>query len=83
MEVFKLLCLCSDPPQDYMVFNDSEGIYTYAYKTEKKEDCLACSQKAKVEELSSGTTLQEFIGIVLEQATGSSFAFKRSGWYIA
>ncbi len=40
MEVFKLMCLCADPSQDYMVFNDSDGIYTYAYKQERKEDCL-------------------------------------------
>ena len=27
-----------------MVFNDVDGIYTYTYEAEKKEDCLACSQ---------------------------------------
>jgi len=61
MEVFKLLCLCADPSQDYMVFNDSDGIYTYAYKQERKEDCLACSQVPKTEIISGDTTLQEFI----------------------
>jgi len=61
MEVFKLLCLCADPSQDYMVFNDSDGIYTYAYKQERKEDCLACSQIPKTEIISGDTTLQEFI----------------------
>ena len=61
MEVFKLLCICAEPDQDYMVFNDSDGIYTYAYKTERKEDCLVCSQTAKNEEVSGDMTLQCFI----------------------
>lgn len=29
---------------NYMVFNDVDGIYTYTYEAEKKEACLACSQ---------------------------------------
>lgn len=27
-----------------MVFNDVDGIYTYTYEAEKKENCLVCSQ---------------------------------------
>lgn len=34
-----------------MVFNDVEGIYTYAYEAEKKEDCLICSQKPQILEI--------------------------------
>lgn len=34
-----------------MVFNDVDGIYTYAYEAEKKEDCLVCSQKPQVLEV--------------------------------
>lgn len=34
-----------------MVFNDVDGIYTYAYEAEKKEDCLICSQKPQVLEI--------------------------------
>lgn len=26
------------------MFNDVDGIYTYTFETEKKENCLACSQ---------------------------------------
>lgn len=28
---------------NYMVFNDVDGIYTYTYEAEKKDNCLACS----------------------------------------
>lgn len=34
-----------------MVFNDVDGIYTYAYEAEKKEDCLVCSQKSQILEI--------------------------------
>lgn len=34
-----------------MVFNDVDGIYTYAYEAEKKEDCLVCSQKPQILEI--------------------------------
>jgi ubiquitin-activating enzyme E1 C len=30
-----------------MIFNDSDGIYTYAYEAMRNEECLACSQKSR------------------------------------
>ena len=30
------LCSCSKPLQNYMVFNDTEGVYTYTFEYEKK-----------------------------------------------
>lgn len=47
MEVFKVATSCANPLQNYMVFNDSDGIYTYAYEAARNEECLACSQKSK------------------------------------
>ena len=29
-------CSCSKPLQNYMVFNDTEGVYTYTFEAEKK-----------------------------------------------
>ena len=66
MEVFKLATSCANPLQNYMVFNDSDGIYTYAYEAEKKEDCLACSQKAKEMKLPHETKLQEFLDMLVQ-----------------
>ncbi|GJQ82570.1 hypothetical protein Trydic_g13023 [Trypoxylus dichotomus] len=43
-EVFKLATSCCVPMNNYMVFNDVDGIYTYTYEAEKKDNCLACSQ---------------------------------------
>ncbi|XP_047100634.1 NEDD8-activating enzyme E1 catalytic subunit [Schistocerca piceifrons] len=47
-EAFKLATSCCVPMDNYMVFNDADGIYTYTYEAEKKEDCLACSQVPRV-----------------------------------
>lgn len=61
-EVFKVATSCCMPINNYMVFNDIDGIYTYTYSAEKKEDCLACSQVPKSIEISSGNIkLQELI----------------------
>lgn len=43
-EVFKIATSCCVPLNNYMIFNDVDGIYTYTYEAERKDDCLACSQ---------------------------------------
>ena len=59
-----------------MVFNDSCGIYTYAYEPEKKEDCLACSQTVKDIQISGEAKLQEFIDMLVQEA---SYQMKNPG----
>ncbi len=44
LEVFKVATSCADPLNNYMVYNDADGIYTYAYEAERNPDCLACGQ---------------------------------------
>ena len=34
-EVFKLATSCAAPMNNYMVFNDEDGIYTYTYEHER------------------------------------------------
>ncbi|XP_014468392.1 PREDICTED: NEDD8-activating enzyme E1 catalytic subunit [Dinoponera quadriceps] len=43
-EAFKLASSCSASLNNYMVLNNLDGVYTYTYEAERKEDCLACSQ---------------------------------------
>ena len=77
MEVFKLASsCCANHLQNYMVFNDSCGIYTYAYEPEKKEDCLACSQTVKDIQISGDAKLQEFIDMLVQEA---SYQMKNPG----
>lgn len=76
MEVFKLATSCANPLNNYMVFNDSNGIYTYAYEAEKKDGCYACSQKAHPIEISGDAKLQDFIDKLISDPT---FQMKNPG----
>ena len=58
-EVFKVVTSCAAPLANYMVFNDTDGIYTYVYEQEKNENCPACSRKPQKLEFSGTTKLQE------------------------
>lgn len=51
-----------------MVFNDVDGIYTYTYEAEKKEDCLACSQIPQTLEIKepSKYKLKDLIALLCE-----------------
>ena len=66
MEAFKMATSCANYLKNYMVFNDSDGIYTFAYEPEKKEDCLACSLKVKDINISSDAKLQGFINMLVQ-----------------
>lgn len=58
-EVFKVVTSCAAPLANYMVFNDTEGIYTYVYEQEKNENCLACSRRPQKLEFPGTAKLQE------------------------
>jgi len=60
-EVFKVVTSCCNPLNNYMVFNDSEGIYTYVYEQEKNPDCLACSKVPQKLEFLPTNKLQEVL----------------------
>uniref|UniRef100_A0A3Q4AC93 NEDD8-activating enzyme E1 catalytic subunit n=1 Tax=Mola mola TaxID=94237 RepID=A0A3Q4AC93_MOLML len=42
-EVFKIASSAYLPVNNYMVFNDVDGLYTYTFEAERKENCSACS----------------------------------------
>lgn len=62
-EVFKIATSCYEALNNYLVFNDIDGVYTYTYEAEKKSDCLACSSIPKSISISnpSSMTLQDLI----------------------
>ena len=47
--------------ENYMMYSGNEGIYTYTFKHEKKEDCPVCGSVAKNLDVDPNWTLQEFI----------------------
>lgn len=66
-EVFKLATSCCVPLDNYMVFNDVDGIYTYTYQAERKEDCLACSQVPKTVDIPGPEAkLEDLITVLCE-----------------
>lgn len=67
-EVFKIATECYSVMDNYMVFNDLDGIYTYTYNAEKKDDCLACSnipKEVSIED-SKTMTLEDLIKYLCE-----------------
>jgi len=67
-EVFKLSTSSYAPLNNYMVFNDIDGIYTYTFEAEKKENCLACSQKVHTLAFSDFDKLQDIVDFLMENA---------------
>jgi len=68
MEAFKIITACANPLSNYMVFNQTDSIYTYAYEAEKNENCLACSQKKHCVTMKSDSRLQDFIDLLTTDA---------------
>lgn len=60
-EVFKLATGAAPLLSNYLVFNDSDGIYTYTYKAERKSNCVICSNLPVNLPLSKNITLKCFI----------------------
>ncbi|XP_064388064.1 NEDD8-activating enzyme E1 catalytic subunit-like isoform X2 [Halichondria panicea] len=72
-EAFKLASSCSKPLQNYMVFNDTDGVYTYSFEAEKKEECPSCSMKPVNLSFPEDSTLQDVYNYLCEN---ESFAMK-------
>ncbi|XP_023287491.1 NEDD8-activating enzyme E1 catalytic subunit [Orussus abietinus] len=67
-EVFKLATSCCSSLNNYMVVNNLDGIYTYTYEAERKDDCLACSQVPKeIEVKNANIKLKDFISLLCER----------------
>ena len=42
LETFKIASSAVDTLNNYLNFNNVEGIYTYAYEAERNENCIIC-----------------------------------------
>ncbi|KAF7249948.1 NEDD8-activating enzyme E1 catalytic subunit [Varanus komodoensis] len=68
-EVFKIATSAYMPLNNYLVFNDVDGLYTYTFEAEKKENCLACSQLPQNIEFSQSAKLQEVLDYLTNNAS--------------
>ncbi|XP_020281458.1 NEDD8-activating enzyme E1 catalytic subunit isoform X2 [Pseudomyrmex gracilis] len=67
-EAFKLATSCSAFLNNYMVLNNLDGVYTYTYEAEKKDDCLACSQVPREIEIKDlKCKLQDLLDLLSER----------------
>lgn len=67
-EVFKLATSCCQPLNNYMNFNDTEGVYTYTFEAQKREDCLMCSMQPQSMSFSENDKLQDVISFLTDSA---------------
>ncbi|XP_063797136.1 NEDD8-activating enzyme E1 catalytic subunit isoform X1 [Pseudophryne corroboree] len=60
-EVFKIATSAYIPLNNYLVFNDVDGLYTYTFEAERKDNCPACSQLPQNIQFPSSAKLQEVL----------------------
>ncbi|XP_076447611.1 NEDD8-activating enzyme E1 catalytic subunit-like [Babylonia areolata] len=68
-EVFKVASSCCQPLNNYMNFNDTEGVYTYTFEAMKRDDCLVCSSQPQSLSFSDSDRLQDIITFLTESLT--------------
>lgn len=64
-EVFKLATSSYCPLNNYMVFNDLDGIYTYTFEAQKKDNCAVCSQVPQNVRFDENDKLQDVIDYLI------------------
>uniref|UniRef100_A0A9J7XF01 NEDD8-activating enzyme E1C n=1 Tax=Cyprinus carpio carpio TaxID=630221 RepID=A0A9J7XF01_CYPCA len=67
--VFKIATSAYVPLNNYMVFNDVDGLYTYTFEAERKENCSACSQVPQDLQFLPSAKLQEVLDYLTENAS--------------
>ncbi|XP_072521719.1 NEDD8-activating enzyme E1 catalytic subunit isoform X2 [Salminus brasiliensis] len=68
-EVFKIASSAYISLNNYLVFNDVDGLYTYTFEAEKKENCSACSQIPQDLHFSPSSKLQEVLDYLTDSAS--------------
>ncbi|XP_041955415.1 NEDD8-activating enzyme E1 catalytic subunit-like isoform X2 [Alosa sapidissima] len=68
-EVFKIATSAYVPLNNYLVFNDVDGLYTYTFEAERKENCSACSQVPQKLHFPPSARLQEVLEYLTENAS--------------
>nr|XP_014343461.1 PREDICTED: NEDD8-activating enzyme E1 catalytic subunit isoform X6 [Latimeria chalumnae] len=68
-EVFKIASSAYIPLNNYLVFNDVDGLYMYTFEAERKENCPACSQLPQEIQFQSSAKLQEVLDYLTNSAS--------------
>ncbi|XP_051967859.1 NEDD8-activating enzyme E1 catalytic subunit-like isoform X2 [Xyrauchen texanus] len=68
-EVFKIASSAYAPLNNYLVFNDVDGLYTHTFEAERKENCSACSQVPQDLPFPPSAKLQDVLDYLTESAS--------------
>ncbi|XP_044156638.1 NEDD8-activating enzyme E1 catalytic subunit isoform X2 [Bufo gargarizans] len=68
-EVFKIATSAYTPLNNYLVFNDVDGLYTYTFEAERKENCPACSQLPQKIQFPPSAKLQEVLDYLVNDTS--------------
>uniref|UniRef100_A0A2K6TR99 NEDD8-activating enzyme E1 catalytic subunit n=1 Tax=Saimiri boliviensis boliviensis TaxID=39432 RepID=A0A2K6TR99_SAIBB len=68
-EVFKIATNAYIPLNNYLGFSDVDGLYTYTFEVERKENCPACSQLPQNTQFSPSAKLQEVLDYLTNSAS--------------
>ncbi|KAJ3015952.1 hypothetical protein HKX48_004291 [Thoreauomyces humboldtii] len=66
-EAFKIATNCSTPMSNYMMYVGDQGVYTYTFELQKKEDCPVCGGVSIKIEIHPSATLQDLIDLLMER----------------
>ena len=75
-EVFKIATSCAPYMDNYMVINDTEGVYSFTYAPEKKDNCIVCSGKDEPLNFPENAKLREIVEYLCEDP---KFSLKSPG----
>jgi ubiquitin-activating enzyme E1 C len=67
-EALKIITNCNPFLNNYMMYTGDDGVYTYTFEHERKEDCPVCGNLARDLKVNSNMTLEEFIAGFAERA---------------
>uniref|UniRef100_A0AAY4E9Z9 NEDD8-activating enzyme E1 catalytic subunit n=1 Tax=Denticeps clupeoides TaxID=299321 RepID=A0AAY4E9Z9_9TELE len=68
-EAFKIATSAYVTLNNYLVFSDVDGLYTYTFEAERKENCSACSQVPQDLQFSSSAKLQDVLQYLTESTS--------------
>lgn len=76
-EVFKIATSCYECYNNFLLFNDVDGIFSYVFEAERKENCITCANVPRLVEMADDeVTLQDLINYLCNDA---EFQLKEPG----
>ncbi|KAJ3176182.1 hypothetical protein HDU87_005397 [Geranomyces variabilis] len=66
-EAFKIATNCATYMSNYMMYVGEQGVYTYTFELQKKDDCPVCGAVAIKIDVPANSTLQDLIDLLMER----------------